>query len=170
MRRRVSIAILSALLLVLVGACKSGPPAISDVKMSKTEDGAQPATTFDARDTLYAKASLDNAPKGGKVVGRLIVVNVPGQEAGPIPSLETALDLGAIENTANFTFTAPTAGWPNGQYQLEVVLFDETGAEAAKKTADFTTAGNAPAMAEEPPAEDAATATAEEGTEGETGT
>ena len=163
-----------AALLVVVGACKSGPPAISDLKVGKDKEVTQVATAFDARETFYAVAAVDNPPKGGKVVGRLSVVDVAGQQAGPIPGLEASVELTAGVNTANFNFSAPTAGWPDGKYKLDVVLLDGTGAEKSQKSAEITTTGNAPAVAAEPaadatatdaPAADETEATATDGTE-----
>lgn len=142
---------------LLLTACKAGPPAISEFKIGKTKDVAQPAKDFAAGDTLYGTARIDNPPKDGKVTGRLVIVDVEGQQPGPIPGLETTLDLGGAMNSADFTFTPPTNGWPNGKYQMEVVLVDGTGAEKDKKTADLTTSGNEAAVAEdEAPAEEGA--------------
>ena len=153
MRKSLSISVV-ALLLVAAGACKSGPPSISELKTGKTKDVAQTASAFDAKDTIYAVANIANPPKGGKITGRLIVVNVEGQQPGPIPGLETSMTLAEGLNVGNFEFSAPTAGWPNGQYQLEVVLADDKGEQKDKKTADFSTSGNAPAA---PAADTAAT-------------
>lgn len=145
-----------ALLLAVVGACSSGPPSISEIKVGKTKDVAEATTSFGAHDTIFAVAKLENPPKNGKVSGQLIVVNVEGQQAGPIPGLATSMDLAGGMNVANFDFTAPTAGWPNGEYQLEVVVHDDKGAEVAKKSVNFSTSGNAPAA---PPADATATDT-----------
>lgn len=144
------------LLLVSTGACQSGPPAITDVKTGKDKEVTQAASTFDAREAIFAKAALNNAPKGGKVVARLAVVDVPGQQPGVIPGLETTLDMDGVMNVANLSFTAPDAGWPNGKYQLQVLLLDAAGAQKDQKNADFTTAGNQPAAT---PPVDAAAAT-----------
>jgi hypothetical protein len=57
------------------------------------------------------------------------VVDVPGQQPGLIPGLETILDVGKVMNGAKLSFTAPNAGWPNGHYQLQVLLLDATGAQ-----------------------------------------
>ena len=137
-------------LLVAVGACNSGPPSLGELKVGKDKGVAQSTTAFAAHDTVYAEAKIDNPPKGGKVVGRLVVVDVPGQQAGPIPGLEKTMDLTGPLNTATFDFSAPTAGWPDGKYKLEVVLLDGSGANKGEKSAEFTTSGNpaeAPAAA-----------------------
>lgn len=132
-------------MLVAMGACSSGPPSVSDLKVGKDKEVTQAATTFDAHDTLYAVATIANPPANGKVVGHLSVVDVPGQQAGPIPGLEMTLNLAGGLNTANFNFVAPTAGWPNGKYKIDVVLLDASGAEKGQKSAEVTTSGNAPA-------------------------
>ena len=139
-------------MLVAVGACSSGPPSVSDLKIGKDKEVAQAASTFDAHDTLYAVATIANPPANGKVVGHLSVVEVAGQQAGPIPGLEMTLDLAGGMNTASFNFAAPTAGWPNGKYRVDVVLLDASGAEKGQKGAEFATTGNAPAAAEDAPA------------------
>lgn len=142
MRRSAAIGVIAlAMLLVMVGGCSSGPPAISELKMGKTKDVAEAAAAFDAHDALYAVAKIDNPPKDGKVLARLLIVNVEGQQAGPIEGLESTLNLTGAMNTADFHFTPPDAGWPKGKYQVQVVLQDSSGAEKDKKTADFTTAG-----------------------------
>jgi hypothetical protein len=146
-------------LLVAVGACSSGPPSLSDLKVGKDKDVTQPANTFAAHDPVFAVAKIDN-PNGGKVVGRLVVVDVAGQQPGAIPGLETTINLGSVMNTASFNFTAPTAGWPDGKYKFEVVLLDASGAEKGRKSSEFTTTGNetaapsAAAPATEAPAAD----------------
>ena len=129
-------------LLVAVGACSSGPPSLSGLKVGKDKEATQAANAFAAHDTVYAVATIDNPPKDGKVVGRLVVVDVPGQQAGPIPGLETAVNLSGPLNTASFNFSAPTAGWPDGKYKLEVVLLDGSGANKGEKSSEFTTTGN----------------------------
>jgi hypothetical protein len=88
------------------------------------------------------------------VQGRLLVVDVPGQQPGAIPGLETSIDLAPGINVANFSFSAPTAGWPDGKYQIEVTLLDEKGEQKDQKKAELTTSGNVAAAA------DAATDTA----------
>lgn len=148
-----------AAVLVAAVACSSGPPKIHDLNMGKDKDVTAATTKFDAKDNLYAVANIDNPPANGKVVGKFVIVNVEGQPAGPVPSLETPLNLTGGLNKASFHYTPPTAGWPNGKYQLQVLLFDSTGAQKDSKNIDFTVTGGAPAAAAAPAATDT-TATA----------
>jgi hypothetical protein len=62
---------------------------------------------------------------------------VEGQTKGPIPGLESTLDLPSGQD-ATFTFSPPTAGWPKGKFTLEVVLTDDAGAQKGTKSANFT--------------------------------
>lgn len=159
MRRRVFGRTLAVtVLLAAAVACSSGPPGISDLTLGKDKEAAKAANAFDAKDTVYAVANISNPPSNGKVIGRLAIVDVEGQKAGPIPGLESTLSLTGGLNKANFTFTPPTAGWPNGKYQLQVVLLDSTGAQKDQKNADFTTAGNQPAASDAPAATDSSQA------------
>lgn len=136
-----------ALVLLAAAACTSGPPAIHDLKIGKDKEVTQPTNALAAGDTLFGVANLDNPPANGKVVGRLVIVDVEGQTPGPIPGLEATQNLSGGMNKVNFKFRPPTAGWPNGKYQLQVVLLDGSGAQKDQKNADFTTAGNQPAAA-----------------------
>jgi hypothetical protein len=122
--------------MILAVACKETPTSITSVKMGKDKDAATETSTYASGDTVYAVAAV-SSPGKVKVTGRLLVDEVEGQAKGPIPSLETTIDL-ASSGTGNFSFTPPTAGWPKGKYTLEVVLADDAGAQKDKKSANFT--------------------------------
>ena len=77
--------------------------------------------------------------------------DVEGQQSGPIPGLETTVEL-AGSGTATFTFTPPPAGWPNGKYEIEVLMLNEDGEQKGSGrrsnlsvSADNTTRSEAPA-------------------------
>jgi len=110
---------------------------ISSLKLGKDKDISQEASSFDPRATVYALATVSNAPGAVKVKGRVVIVDVAGQERGPIPGLEKTLDLPG-STTASFTFSPPTAGWPAGKYKLEVLMLNESGEQKDQETADFT--------------------------------
>jgi hypothetical protein len=124
------------LLLLLAVACKETPTSITSLKLGKDKDVTAETSTFATGDTVYAVAAISSTGKV-KVTGRLLIDEVEGQTKGPIPGLETTIDL-ASSGTANFNFSPPTAGWPKGKYTLEVVLTDDAGAQKDKKSANFT--------------------------------
>lgn len=128
---------LSGLALVLaLAACKETPTGITSMKLGKDKDATAETSTYATGDTVFAVAAVSSTGKV-KVTGRLLVDEVEGQAKGPIPGLDTTIDL-ASSGTANFNYTPPTAGWPKGKYTLEVVVTDEAGAQKDKKSANFT--------------------------------
>jgi len=110
---------------------------ISSLKLGKDKSVSQETSNFSTGDTIYGVAEISNAPGKLKVKGRLVVDDVEGQQSGPIPGLETTVDL-AGSGTATFTFSPPTDGWPKGKYKMEVLMLNEDGAQKDQKTASFT--------------------------------
>ena len=110
---------------------------ISDLKVSKDKAAAQPTSSFAATDTVYAVATISNAPGAVKVTGRLAVEDVEGEQSGPIPGLEKTLDLPG-SGTATYTFTPPPAGFPKGKYKVEVFMLNEQGEQKDQKSVSFT--------------------------------
>jgi hypothetical protein len=124
------------LLLLLALACKETPTSITSLKLGKDKAVTSEIAAFATGDTVYAVAAI-SSPGKVKVTGRLLIDEVEGQTKGPIPGLETTIDL-AKGNDAAFNFSPPTAGWPAGKYTMEVVLTDDAGAQKDKKSANFT--------------------------------
>jgi hypothetical protein len=110
---------------------------ISDLKLGKDKAVTQQTSSFAASDTVYALATVSNAPGAVKVKGRLVFEDVQGEQSGPIPGAETTLDLPG-STTATFTFTPPSSGFPPGKYKLEVLMLNEDGEQKDQKSASFT--------------------------------
>jgi hypothetical protein len=136
---RVNLALALGLLIVAGLACNfsASTANISDLKLSKDKEGSQAATTFAASDTVYAVATVSNAPGKVKVKGLLAIEDVEGEKAGPIPGLEKTLDLDG-SGTATFTFSPPASGWPKGKYKVDVIMMDEGGQQKDQKSASFS--------------------------------
>jgi hypothetical protein len=110
---------------------------ISDLKLGKDQAATQTTNSFAATDTVYAVATISNAPGAVKVKGRLAFEDVEGEQAGPIPGLEKTLDLPG-SGTATYTFTPPASGFPKGKYKVEVFMLNENGEQKDQKSASFT--------------------------------
>jgi hypothetical protein len=121
---------------LLASACNFSTAHIGKLKIGKDKDVATETAAFAPTDTVYGVAELANAGKTKDKV-RLIVVDVAGQTPGPIPGLETTVDVDSGQN-ANFNFSPPAAGWPAGKYKFEVTLMDEGGVQKDQKSTDFT--------------------------------
>lgn len=127
------------LLLIAALACNfsASTANISGLKLGKDKSVSQEASSFAPGDTIYALGTISNAPGKIKVKGRLVVDEVPGQQSGPIPTLEKTLDLEG-SGTATYTFSPPPDGWPKGKYKFEVIMMNEAGEQKDQKTASFT--------------------------------
>lgn len=110
---------------------------ISSVKLGKDRAVSQETSGFGTGDTVYALATISNAPDAVKVRGRLVIEDVAGQQQGPVPGLETTVDLPG-SGTATFTFSPPSSGWPKGKYKVEVIMLNEGGEQKDEEAADFT--------------------------------
>ena len=110
---------------------------LSGLKLGKDQGVSAETSSFAEGDTVYAIATVSNAPGAVKVKGRLVIDQVEGEKSGPIPGLEKTLDLPG-SGTATYTFSPPPAGWPKGKYKVEVLLLNESGEQKDQKTADFS--------------------------------
>jgi hypothetical protein len=130
-------ALASGLLALVALACSATTANISSLKIGKDKEVSQETSSFGPNDPIYGVATISNAPGKVKVKGRLVVEDVPGQQTGPIPSLEKTLDLDG-SGSAVYSYTPPPDGWPKGKYKLEVILMNEGGEQKDQKVASFT--------------------------------
>ena len=137
--QRATLSLPFALLLFAALACNfsASTANISDLKLGKDQTVSQTTSSFGANDTIYAVATISNAPGAVKVKGRLVIEDVEGQQRGPVPGLEKTLDLPG-SGTATYTFTPTDDGWPEGKYKVEVIMMNEDGEQKDQKAADFT--------------------------------
>jgi hypothetical protein len=137
--KRLDLALGLGLLLIAGLACNfsASTANISGLKLGKEQNVTTETSTFAAGDTVYAVATVSNAPGAVKVKGRLAIDAVEGEESGPIPGLEKTLDL-AGDGTATYTFSPPPTGWPKGKYKVEVFMLNEGGEQKDQKTANFS--------------------------------
>ena len=122
--------------LLLASACNVSTAHINSVKLGKDKAVTTETSTFAPTDTIYAVADIGNAGKT-KEKGQLAVVEVAGQQPGPIPGLEVSVDTDSGQN-ANFNFSPPTAGWPAGKYKFDVTMIDENGTAKGTQSKEFT--------------------------------
>jgi hypothetical protein len=139
MQQRWNLVLGSGLLLATVIACSFNATTanISSLKLGKDKNVSRETHDFGLHDTIYSVAEISNVPDKVKVKGRLVVDEVEGQQAGPIPGVEDTVDL-AGSGTATFTFSPPTAGWPKGRYKLEILLLTESGEQKDQEIASFS--------------------------------
>jgi hypothetical protein len=126
-------------LITLAAACSFNVSTanIGGLKMGKDKEMSQETKTFEATETIYSAVAIASNPGTVKVKGRLHVVEIEGQKAGPIPGAETTVTI-AGAGTANFNFTQPNNGWPKGKYKFEALMLNEDGEQKDSKSQEFT--------------------------------
>lgn len=137
--KQLCLGIALGLLLVSAAACSFSVSTanISSLKLGTDKTVSKETSSFSATDTIYGVAEVSNAPSKVKVKGTFVVEDVEGEKSGPVPSLDTTVDLPG-SGTATFTFTPPPSGWPKGKYKLDVVMLNENGEQKDQKSASFT--------------------------------
>ncbi len=110
---------------------------IGDVTLGHDKKMTEPSDEFDSDDTIFAAVEIEETKKTVKVKGRLHIVAVEGQKAGPIPGIEVIVTLSG-EGVANFQFSKPTKGWPLGTYKFEALLMNESGETIDTEEHEFT--------------------------------
>lgn len=110
---------------------------ISEVALGHDKKISEPTDDFDSDDTIFAAVEIEENTKTVKVIGRLHIVEVAGQKAGPIPGIETSVTLTG-DGVANFQFSKPTKGWPLGTYKFVALLVDGKGETIDTEEHEFT--------------------------------
>ena len=110
---------------------------IISLKVGSDKGVSRQTDSFGPQDTVYAAAQISNVANPVDVKAQLFVEDIPGQKSGPISGLASSVNL-VRNGRADFSFSAPTKGWPKGTYGIQVVVLDEHGEEMDHKSAEFT--------------------------------
>lgn len=121
-----------ALGLVLPALALAGPPRYDGLVLSDAKDGA-PKSVFPATTPkIFLKAKLVDMPTGTKLTSDWIAVKTKVAPANyKLDSV--VLTVGALTNRADFSFTKPTAGWPLGDYRVDLFIDGKAATSVAFK-------------------------------------
>lgn len=122
MNKKFSILLAVLALIVSTLACAVGDPTLSNVRTAKDEDGNQPATVFNATDTVYVVSDLSNGVKGNVVSSKWYAVDVVNTEPNLLlDEAEIPIEDDYFSGTIYFYFPPPLDGqWPSGSYKVEI--------------------------------------------------
>jgi hypothetical protein len=134
------------LLVLTVLACSfnASTANISDAKLAKDPDGAQPATTFAQDEPFYCVVQLANAPDDTKVKAAWTVVEA--QDTEPNVLIDEA-EISSGDGQIHFDLTNDKL-WPAGQYKVDLYLNDKLD-----RTLEFQVEASAVAAEPTPTAE-----------------
>ena len=127
------------LLLLYVGACKVSCTTanISSLKTSKDKTASQETNNFSPQDTVYVITTISNNPGGVKIKGRLVYVEVEGEQSGPVPGSEQTVDAPG-SGTVTFPIFPGPDGMSKGKYRYEVQMVNEDGEQKDQESVEFT--------------------------------
>jgi outer membrane usher protein FimD/PapC len=133
-KRTTALAILGTLA-GISAACNFGfsTARITDAKMAKGAsekmEAIDPTSTFETTDeVLHCLVVLGNAPEKTRVKAIWTVLNAEGEKPNDKIG-ETAVEGGGEKNAVDFTYTAPPAGLPVGDYKIDLYLNSQPGKE-----------------------------------------
>lgn len=110
-------------------------PAYRDIVLTDDETSKAPKATF-APDTpkIWVFFGLDGFPAGSKIKGVWICEKSEGIEPN-YKIDEAGLNVGPPLNSGNFSISKPKAGWPVGDYRVDLYI-----GEQIKESVKFTIA------------------------------
>ncbi len=111
-----------ALGMLLVTQAQAGEPRYTDILLSDQKDDGKPLQVFKPTTAkIFLSTKLADVPTGAKLTGAWIAEKTG--VAPPNYKIDTAeLTVGPLMNRANFSMTKPNAGWPAGDYRVELTI------------------------------------------------
>ncbi len=99
-------------------------PRYSDLVLSDTKGGDAKSTFKPQTAKIFLHAKLVDVPTGSKVKSEWIAVKT--RAAPPNYKIDgVELKIGPLVNNVDFNFSKPTAGWPEGDYRIDLFINDK---------------------------------------------
>ncbi|HEX2824703.1 MAG TPA: hypothetical protein VHP37_00040 [Burkholderiales bacterium] len=98
---------------------------LADVVLSDSENGSAKAVYATTAPKIYLRAKLVDIPKGSKV--KAVWIAEKTKVAPPNYEIDAKeLGVGAVANRVDFSMSKPSAGWPEGDYRVDVQINGKT--------------------------------------------
>ena len=113
---------------------QAAAPRYTDLLLSDQKDG-KPVTVFKpTTPKIFLSTKLADVPTGAKLKGVWIAEKTA--VAPPNYKIDSVdLTVGTLTNQANFSMTKPNAGWPLGDYRVELYINDKLASTVKFKVA-----------------------------------
>ena len=113
-----------ALCMVCVFAAQAGEARYTDMVLSDAKDGTPKQVFGPTTAKIYLKAKLTDVPSGAKLKGAWIAEKT--KVAPPNYQIDaTELKVGTLMNRVDFSLSKPNAGWPVGDYRVDLSINDK---------------------------------------------
>lgn len=101
----------------------AGEPRFDNLLLSDVKEGGKPRSVY-AKDTakIFLGAKLVDVPTGAKLKSEWIAVKTGGVAPDNYKIDSVELSVGPLMNRADFSFSKPNAGWPVGEYRVDLFI------------------------------------------------
>ena len=125
--------LLAAAFTALAGSSAyAGPPALADVVVSEAKDGPAKSAFKPATAKIHVRAKLVDVAPGSKLKAEWIAVKAEGAPPNyRIDTVETRVGKGSTQYHG--AFSKPSAGWPVGDYRVDLSIDGKPATQAAFK-------------------------------------
>lgn len=114
------------------GDVLAGPPALADVVVSEAKDGPAKSTFKPATPKIHLRAKLADIAPGSTLKAEWIAVKAEGAPPNyRIDSVETKVGKGSTRYHG--ALSKPSAGWPVGDYRVDLSIDGKPATQAAFK-------------------------------------
>lgn len=99
-------------------------PRYTEMVLSDSQDGAAKSTFSPQTAKIFLRAKLVDVPPGSRLRSDWIAEKT--KAAPPNYKIDSVtLKVGPLMNRAGFSFSKPTAGWPEGDYRVDLFIDDK---------------------------------------------
>lgn len=118
---RIAVLLAGAAAISFAVQAQAGAPRYTDLLLSDTKDGTAKRVFTPTTAKIFLSSKLADVPTGAKLTGTWIAEKT---KAAPPNYRINSVDLtvGPLINRANFSLSKPNAGWPAGDYRVELSI------------------------------------------------
>jgi hypothetical protein len=118
---RIAALLAGAAAISLAPQALAGAPRYTDLLLSDTKGGTAKQVFTPTTPKIFLSSKLADVPTGAKLTGTWIAAKT--KVAPPNYRIDSVdLTVGPLMNQADFSMTKPNAGWPAGDYRVDLYI------------------------------------------------
>ena len=112
----------------------AGSPRYSDMVLSDAQDGAAKSTFAPTTAKIFLRSKVADVPSGSRLKSDWIAEKT--QVAPPNYKIDSyEMKSGPLMNSVTFSMSKPTAGWPVGDYRVDIFIDNKPAGQVKFKVA-----------------------------------
>jgi len=122
-----------ALVALSPGEAAAGAGRLENIVVSDSKGGAPVSTFKPTTPKIFVELKLVDVPSGTKVRGDWIAVDTGGAAPPNYKVATKEMKAGGIINDLTFSYSKPNAGWPAGDYRVDLFIDGKAAGQAKFK-------------------------------------